>query len=61
LSVERLPVGTDPRIAVNEHRVALIQLLGKRDAFKLAEAFAKISDQRLRNSLVALVVILSTP
>jgi transcriptional regulator with XRE-family HTH domain len=36
-----------------------ILLLGKRDAFRLAEAFDKITDQSLRQSLVALVVNLS--
>jgi transcriptional regulator with XRE-family HTH domain len=35
------------------------QLLNRRDAFRLAEAFDKITDQPLRNSLVALVVNLS--
>jgi transcriptional regulator with XRE-family HTH domain len=39
----------------------LVQLLGKRDAYKLAEGFAKIDDQRVRNALVALVVGLSEP
>ena len=41
------------------HSVAPIQLLGKRDAFRLLEAFSKIEDPRLRQSLVALVVHLS--
>jgi transcriptional regulator with XRE-family HTH domain len=36
-----------------------LQLLAKRDALRLAEAFDKISDQRLRQSLVALVMNLS--
>jgi transcriptional regulator with XRE-family HTH domain len=36
-----------------------LQLLRRPDAFKLAEAFNKISNQRLRQSLVALVVNLS--
>jgi transcriptional regulator with XRE-family HTH domain len=40
---------------------ASIQLLKRHDAFKLAEAFDKITDQPLRNSLVALVVNLSRP
>jgi hypothetical protein len=31
---------------------APIQLLGRRDAFRLAEGFAKITDQRVRNALV---------
>jgi transcriptional regulator with XRE-family HTH domain len=43
----------------NAPAVAPIQLLGKRDAFRLAEAFSKIKDQRVRQSLVALVVNLS--
>jgi transcriptional regulator with XRE-family HTH domain len=38
---------------------APIQLLGHRDAFKLAEAFSKIENKRVRQSLVALVVDLS--
>ena len=38
---------------------APLQLLGKRDAFKLAEAFDKITERRIRNSVVALVVGLS--
>ena len=32
-----------------------IQLLIKKDAFRLAEAFDKIESQRTRNSIVALV------
>ena len=38
-----------------------VQLLGKRDALRLAECFEKITDQRVRNALVALVVGLSEP
>jgi transcriptional regulator with XRE-family HTH domain len=38
-----------------------IQLLGRRDALRLAEGFEKIDDQRVRNALVALVVGLSEP
>jgi transcriptional regulator with XRE-family HTH domain len=38
---------------------APIEFLSKRDAFKLAEAFEKITEQRVRNSVVALVVGLS--
>jgi hypothetical protein len=38
-----------------------IQLLGRRDALRLAEEFEKITDQRVRNALVALVVGLSEP
>jgi transcriptional regulator with XRE-family HTH domain len=34
-------------------------LLGKRDAFRLAEAFSKIENQRLRSVIVGLVVNLS--
>jgi transcriptional regulator with XRE-family HTH domain len=36
-----------------------ISLLSKRDAFRLAEAFDKIEDKRLRSVLVGLVVNLS--
>ncbi len=36
-----------------------ILLLAKRDAFRLAEAFSKIEDVRLRSSIVGLVVRLS--
>jgi transcriptional regulator with XRE-family HTH domain len=36
-----------------------ILLLAKRDAFRLAEAFSKIEDVRLRSSVVGLVVRLS--
>ena len=36
-----------------------LELLTKRDAFKLAEAFDKITSQRVRNSVVALVQELS--
>jgi transcriptional regulator with XRE-family HTH domain len=43
----------------NAHTIVPIQLLGRRDAFRLSEAFNKIEDQRLRQSLVALVVNLS--
>jgi transcriptional regulator with XRE-family HTH domain len=32
-----------------------LQLLDKRDAFKLAEAFSKIESQRVRNSIVSFV------
>jgi transcriptional regulator with XRE-family HTH domain len=39
--------------------VAPIQLLGRRDAFRLAEAFNKIENQRLRSVIVGLVVNLS--
>jgi transcriptional regulator with XRE-family HTH domain len=35
------------------------KLLGRRDAYQLAEAFNKITDPRLRRSLVALMVNLS--
>jgi transcriptional regulator with XRE-family HTH domain len=38
-----------------------VQLLGRRDALRLAEGFYKITDQRVRNALVALVVGLSEP
>jgi transcriptional regulator with XRE-family HTH domain len=34
-------------------------LLGRKDAFRLAEAFSKIEDVRLRSSVVGLVVRLS--
>jgi transcriptional regulator with XRE-family HTH domain len=34
-------------------------LLSKRDAFRLAEAFSKIENQRLRSAIVGLVVDLS--
>jgi transcriptional regulator with XRE-family HTH domain len=37
------------------------QLLGKRDAFRLAEAFEKITSPRQRQSIVALVQTLSEP
>jgi transcriptional regulator with XRE-family HTH domain len=43
----------------NAHAVAHIQLLGKRDAFRLLEAFSKIENQRLRSVIVGLVVNLS--
>jgi transcriptional regulator with XRE-family HTH domain len=32
-----------------------LELLDRRDAFKLAEAFGKVENQRVRNSLVSLV------
>jgi transcriptional regulator with XRE-family HTH domain len=38
---------------------APIQLLGRRDAFRLAAAFDKITNPRLRHTLVALVQSLS--
>jgi transcriptional regulator with XRE-family HTH domain len=38
-----------------------VQLLGRRDALRLAEGFEKIADQRVRNALVALVVGLTEP
>jgi transcriptional regulator with XRE-family HTH domain len=38
---------------------APVQLLGKRDAYKPAEAFDKITSPRIRHNLVALVVGLS--
>ena len=40
---------------------APIQLLSRRDAFRLAEAFDKITNPRLRHALVALVQNLSEP
>jgi hypothetical protein len=39
--------------------LAPVQLLGKRDAYKLAEAFDKITSPRIRHNVVALVVGLS--
>jgi transcriptional regulator with XRE-family HTH domain len=45
------------KVAANIH--APVQLLGQRDAFKLAEAFDKITDKRVRHSIVALVQSLS--
>jgi transcriptional regulator with XRE-family HTH domain len=41
------------------HRSSPIRLLNQPDAFKLAEAFSKISNKRTRNALVALVQGLS--
>jgi hypothetical protein len=38
-----------------------LDFLTKRDAFKLVEAFDKITSQRVRNSVVALVQQLSEP
>jgi hypothetical protein len=38
-----------------------IRLLGKRDAYKLAEAFDKITSPRVRQTLVALVQKLYEP
>jgi transcriptional regulator with XRE-family HTH domain len=38
---------------------APVQLLAPRDAYKLAEAFSKITSQRVRNSIVALVQTLT--
>ncbi len=38
-----------------------LELLTKRDAFKLAEAFDRITSQRVRNSLVALAQDLAEP
>jgi transcriptional regulator with XRE-family HTH domain len=43
----------------NAPTVAPIQLLGRRDAFRLAEAFEKITEKRVRQSLVGLVVSLA--
>jgi transcriptional regulator with XRE-family HTH domain len=60
-SLLKVPVTTfyEGAKGVSGHTTAPIQLLGRRDAFKLAEAFDKITDQRLRRSLVALMVNLS--
>lgn len=38
-----------------------LELLSRRDAFKLAEAFDKITSQRIRNSIVAFVQELAEP
>jgi hypothetical protein len=38
-----------------------LELLQRKDAFRLAEAFDKITSQRTRNSIVALVQELSEP
>jgi transcriptional regulator with XRE-family HTH domain len=57
----KVPVGAfyEGAKVANAHTAAPIQLLGKRDAFRLAEAFSKIEDQRLRSMLVGLVIKLS--
>jgi transcriptional regulator with XRE-family HTH domain len=46
---------------MSAHTTPSVLLLGRRDAFRLAEAFAKIEDQRVRRSLVALVVSIAEP
>jgi transcriptional regulator with XRE-family HTH domain len=57
----KVPVGAfyEGAKGINAPTVAPIQLLGRRDAFRLAEAFNTIDDQRLRSVLVGLVVKLS--
>jgi transcriptional regulator with XRE-family HTH domain len=57
----KVPVGAfyEGAKGANAPTVAPIQLLGRRDAFRLAEAFNTIEDQRLRSALVGLVVKVS--
>jgi transcriptional regulator with XRE-family HTH domain len=59
-TVLKVPVATffeGAKAAPNTRAPA--QLLNRRDAYKLAEAFDKISNPQIRDALVALVVILA--